>query len=432
MAGDAILLPDMWRPLFLALTLAAAAFAQPAGFNYDEAKVPRYELPDVLTMRDGTPVKTPADWTEKRRPEILDLFTNVVYGRSPGAFDGQHYEVLEESGQALGGKAQRKQVRVYFTEDEERHFMDVLIYLPADASGPVPTFVGLSFYGNHTVTDEPEIFLNKNWMRASDDKGIDDHRATEASRGTAASRWPVEEILARGYGVASIYCGDLDPDYHDGFVNGVHPLGLAKGQYTPKPDEWGTISAWAWGLSRALDYFETDDDIDHQRVAVLGHSRLGKTSLWAGAQDERFAMVISNDSGCGGAALSRRAFGETVERINTSFPHWFARRFHDFNAAEDLLPVDQHMLLALVAPRPLYVASATEDQWADPRGEYLSAYHAGAAYRLLGKDALTNETSPAPEKPVMTTVGYHLRIGRHDINSYDWARYMDFADRHWR
>ncbi len=401
---------------------AAPAAAQPAGFNYDEAKVPAYELPEILRGFDGATVRSPDEWPA-RRAELLKLFEEQVYGVAPGEPAGMQFRVVEETDGVLGGLARRKQVLVEFTGSGSGPSMEILLYTPAGRSGNVPVFAALNFGGNHTVHSDRAIRLSGRWMR--DGEGVVDHRATVATRGRSASRWQVERILERGYGLATVYCGDLDPDYDDGFRNGVHELARPD-----SPADWGSISAWAWGLSRVLDYLEADPHADGSRVAVMGHSRLGKTALWAGARDPRFAMVISNNSGCGGAALSRRRFGETVERINTRFPHWFADNFTAFNGREDDLPVDQHMLLALVAPRPLYVASAEEDLWADPKGEFLSAMHASEVYELLGERGLGITEQPPVGQPVMRTVGYHLRPGKHDVTAYDWERYLDFADIH--
>ena len=405
----------------------AAAGPKRQATNYDETKVPEYTLPDPLVTADGQKVADAEAWRTRRRPEVLKLFQTHVYGVAPGRPAKMTFKVFDDEPKALDGKARRKQVAVRFTGKEDGGGMDILIYLPAGAKGPVATFVGLNFGGNHAIGPDPAIKLPTSWMRGRG-KGVVDHRATDAARGRSRSRWPVEKIVARGYGLATIYYGDIDPDFHDGFKNGVHPLFDKPGK---RPgDAWGSIAAWAWGLARAMDYFETDDAIDHKHIAVLGHSRLGKTALWAGARDERFAIVISNDSGCGGAALSRRAFGETVQRINTSFPHWFCGNFKRYNAKEGDLPVDQHMLVALVAPRPVYVASAVKDRWADPKGEFLSCLGADPVYRLLGTEGLPVKKMPPVDKPVHGTIGYHVRSGGHDLADYDWQQYLTFADRH--
>ncbi len=424
--------------LFLTVLIAAgclvtfAATAQPQGFNYDEANVPQYTLPDPLLGADGRSITNAARWEHGRRPEVLKLFEDHVYGRAPRRTAGLSHSVIETDRNALDGKATRKQIRIQLTAKRYGPRMDVLIYLPNQVKGPVPIFLGLNFYGNHTIHADPDIVIPVSWCRSNPGAGVVDNRATEKGRGKYSSRWAVDKILARGYGLATIYYGDIEPDHKDGWKSSLRSYHLAPGQTQPAPEEWGAVGAWAWGLSRAMDYFERDGKIDARRVAVLGHSRLGKTSLWAGASDERFALVISNDSGCGGAALSRRAFGETVKRINTSFPHWFNDNFNRYNDNESALPVDQHMLIALMAPRPVYVASAEDDKWADPNGEFLSARHAGPVYALFGKGGVGVETQPAVNTPVGDFIGYHVRTGKHDVTDYDWERYLDFADRHFK
>ncbi len=395
--------------------------------NYDESKMPAYTLPDPLVMENGRAVTTAEQWRNERRPELLRLFEEQMFGRAPGRPAGLHWEVWEEDRQALGGKAIRKQVTVYFSEQKSGPRMDVLIYLPANANGRVPLFLGLNFVGNHGTTTDPKVRITESWMREDDKAGIVNNRATEASRGRDQDSWPVDMILSRGYGLATIYYGDIDPDFDDQFQNGVHALYHGPGQPRPAPSDWGSIATWSWGLSRALDYLETDADVDSHRVAVVGHSRLGKTAMWAGAIDERFALVVSNNSGCGGAALSRRIFGETVKRINTSFPHWFCDNFLQYNGNEDKLPIDQHELVALIAPRPILICSAEEDRWADPKGEYLAGHFATPVYKLFQLKGLDSPEMPPMNQVTGGHVAYFIRPGEHAMTAADWNAYLDFA-----
>jgi hypothetical protein len=420
--------------LFLPLTAVAALAADPAGINYDESKVRPYTLPDPLVLNSGAPVRDAASWRNQRRPELLELFAREVYGRTPaGRPDKMHWAVTSVDRAALGGKAVRKEVTVWFTEKKDGPKMHLLIYQPPGAAGahaPWPAFLGLNYYGNQCVNPDPGITPSTAWMRPTAEYKIVNNRATEGTRGAHASRWDVETVVARGYATVTLYYGDLCEDRNEGLTKDVAALFQTGAVDTRGPEAWGAIGIWAWGLSRALDYLSSDPEIDGRRVAVHGHSRLGKAALWAGAQDERFAYVISNNSGCGGAALSMRDYGETVERINTSFPFWFARKFRTYNARESTLPVDQHELIALIAPRPVHVASAEDDRWADPRGEFLAAKHAGPVYALFSKQGIGSASMPAVNQPLFgDAIAYHVRTGKHDITPYDWARYLDYADR---
>jgi hypothetical protein len=389
----------------MALTGSSASGAAPEAkklFKPDGPDMPAYTLPDVLKATDGKNITTADDWQKTRRPEVLELFRKYVYGRVPATPYQKSFKVVNQDANAMNGAATLKQVDITITANGKSLPIHLSLFVPNKVAKPVPTFL---------------LICN----RSPDN--------IDPTRKNKSEFWPAEEAIARGYGIAAFYNADVDPDKADGFKDGIH--GMLDGGTRP-PDAWGTLAAWAWGASRCLDYLETDKDIAKDKVAVIGHSRGGKTALWAGAEDERFALACSNDSGCGGAALSRRknAEKETVAKINKSFPHWFNDTFKTYGDRVDALPVDQHMLIALMAPRAVCVASASLDLWADPRGEFLSAVQAGPVYRLFGKQGLGS----APEMPAIGDalhgdgVHYHLREGKHNLTLIDWNFYMDFAD----
>lgn len=382
-------------------------------------------LPDPLIAQDGSRIGSKEEWNRKRRAEILEMFKRQMYGTAPQAPEKLKFIVFDQDSAALGGKAIRKQVAIYIPGKTDYHLLDLLIFLPKDVKKPVPLFLGLNFQGNHAVNSDPAIRLSDKWVWIGAGGSVENH-PTERSRGAVSSRWPVEMILQRGYGVATVYAGDLDPDYYDDFKNGIHAL---YPELQNREDNFSTMGAWAWGLSRCMDYFETDSEIDAHKIAVIGFSRMGKAALWAGARDRRFAMVISNESGGGGAALSKRKMGEDLARLNNGNPHWFSKSFRQFNNHEEALPFDQHMLISLIAPRPVYIASAEGDPGSDPEGEFLSAKYASPVYNLFGKEAFDNVSFPQIDHPVMKNgMGYHIRSGKHDITSYDWKQYLKFAD----
>lgn len=386
-------------------------------------------LPDPLLMADGTPITDAGQWRGERRPELIQFLTREMYGQMPPKPQAMTFQVVDNEARALGGKATRRQVRVFFNGKADGPQMDLLLYLPNDAPKPVPMILGLNFWGNHAVHADPGIRITQSWMESGrnsyvDLSGVKDHRATGACRGINAKQWPVEEILARGYGLATVYRGDIAPDTPHDWKSGLHGLYPT---LQGRGDNFATIGAWAWGLSRALDYLVTDEDVSASRVAVFGWSRLGKAALWAGAKDERFALVLSHQSGAGGAKLFHRGVGENITRLNTVFPHWFAANFRRYNNQDTSLPWDQHQVIALVAPRPVFIASAQDDKLADPEGEFASARAANPVFRLLGTDGLPTGEWP---QPLSGQVGYFMRPGGHDVTREDWQQHLTFADKH--
>lgn len=370
-------------------------------------------LPDALTMADGTAVTTTGQF-EARREEILALFEEHVYGFMPQDGYLTSFEVVEES-EILEGAAVRKQIKITVTTAYGSSDALMLLYVPKLATGEAaPVVIGLNFNGNHTVLADENIIPSY----ATD---TEDGTWTEKA-GTSAERWNILNSLDRGYAVATIYANDFAPDNSDTYKSRVISLFGA--------EEFKAVGAWAFGLSRGVDYLMKDTDIDASHIAVVGHSRLGKAAVWAGANDERIGLVISNDSGNSGASLSRGNHGETVKSINAVFPHWFCSKYSEYGKNENALPVDQNLLLACVAPRKLYVACAEGDLWADPQGAWNSLMNATNAFALYGLDVLEHsEAQPTVDTPVWTAaMGYHIRSGWHNINSTDWGYYLDYMD----
>ena len=388
--------------------------------NYDEAKIGTYTLPDPLVLANGKPVPDAKSWYQKRRPEIVRLFEENQFGRSPGRPAEMTFDMFDKGTPALDGKAIRRQVTIYFSKNKSGPKMDLLIYLPAAARKPVPVFLNLSFTANSSAVDDPGIKPGEVWGR--------DKKRGPAPKGGPLGKLDVAPFLAAGIGVATVYYGDIEPDFLGGVTNGVRGSYLKPGQTEPAPEEWGAISAWAWGLSRAQDYLETDKGVDAKRVAIFGISRLGKTVLWAGAHDQRFAVVIASCSGEGGAALSRRNYGETIKHLvaPTRYPYQFAANYQKFGDHVDEFPVDSHMLIALIAPRPLFLQTGDKDGWSDPKGEFMAALAAGPVYRLLGKRGLVQEQMPPAGEALLGTLGYYMHAGGHGTIPSDWELFVKF------
>lgn len=394
--------------------------------NYDEAKTGTWQLPDLMTLENGDTVTNTSDWIQKRRPEIIRLYETEQYGKAPERIK-QRVNLFEPGTPAREGKAVRKQVTLYLTEDTASHKADLLIYLPADAKGPVPLFLMVSFMPNAMTVDDPAIRSGYMWNREGERVPVQPGSGESRMRGL-----DVDKFISQGFGVATLYYGDIEPDFADGIRYGVRGHYLPEGKEWPEPNEWGTISAWAWGLGYAMDYLETDPDIDATKVALHGVSRLGKTVLWTGALDQRFAMVLASCSGEGGAALSMRDYGETIAHMVAP-----SRYFYQFcgNRARyadnpQSSPIDAHMLLSLMAPRPLLLQTGDTDGWSDPKGEFLAAIAAGPVYNLFGKKGLETDEMAEAGIPILHDLGYYMHAGGHGTLPEDYDVFIDFMRKH--
>ena len=417
---------------FVLITLLLSAyfsFAQEIVINYDEAKVPDFVPPDPLTMNDGRKVTTVKQWENQRRPELLEIFSSQMYGRTPKDKIKVTYETLSENPIFLNGKATCKQVKFIFSNGVKNQEAILMLVLPNGTKGKIPVFVGYNFNGNHTTINDVTIASPAFYALPVANEGSR-RRNVDTERGNQSSRWSYDKIIERGYGVATMFYQDIYPDRPGMEEYSVVSLFPGYQAGTIAPDQWQAIGAWAWGSSRIVDYLEKEKQVDSKKIIIMGHSRQGKAALWAGALDKRFKIVISNDSGCGGAALSKRVFGENIARITNSFPHWFCPALNQYANNEAGLPFDQHELIALIAPRKVYIASAVEDTWADPKGEFLAGYYAGPVYELYKLRGLETNVHPPIQRPIMNDIGYHIRTGVHDVTEYDWMCFMDFADKH--
>ena len=381
----------------ICLLFFLGSFAQ----NYDESKVGTYTLPAVLTASSGKKITSKNEWEKVRRPELLTLFADNIYGEMPLSYDSIHYTITHTDKNAMNGKALLQEVLIEVYNNSKRLPIQLILFTPAKVKKPVPCFVLINNRGREN---------------------------TDPLRQTKSEFWPAEMVVDNGYAIAAFQVSDAAPDDKIKYKDGMHQL---YPEQVNKANGTAAIGAWAWAASRVMDYLQTNPAINARQVAIVGHSRGGKASLWAAANDQRFAMCISNCSGNSGVALSRRNFGETVQRINTSFPHWFNANYKKYNNNESALPVDQHMLVALIAPRPMYATNASKDLWADPVGTFLSLKHTEEVYNLYKLRSALPAAPPAIEQPVTCgPLGYHNREGEHNMTTYDWQQFIKFAGKH--
>lgn len=391
--------------------------------NYDESRVGSYSLPDLLTLENGKKVTTPKQWYGKRRPEILKIVEDNQFGKYPKKKSPLRYKVRQDYG--FGGTTIRKQITVYFSKDDNGPRMDVLLYLPKEKSGPSPVLLNLSFSPNNVSVADDGVSPGRRWDASTKTPILAETPTGERNYTLDAY---IKKFTEAGYAFATLCYTDIEPDFEGGKELGVRSLF----EEDVKDNEWGAISAWAWGVSRIMDYFEKDPDIDASRVALTGCSRLGKATLWTAAADRRFAVVIASCSGEGGAAISRRNYGETVAHLvePTHFPYQFCKNYSLWGNKVNEMPMDAHMLISLIAPRPLLLSTGSTDKWSDPKGEFVAATEAGKVYELLGKDDLGTTAMPPAESPILHTLGYVMHEGGHGVLPQDWDYYLMFLKKY--
>ncbi len=417
--------------IFSATALAAAAQKEnlpktSAGFpvNYNEDSVGAYTLPGLFTLSSGKKITTANEWVQQRRPDLLRMFEEIEYGKMPDKPQALHFTIFDKGTPAFNNMAIRKQVTVYFTNDTGNYKMDLLIYLPVNTKKAVPLLLNISFAAPNQITpDSAGVKIGSIWNKEG--------KRVKADQPSRFPKMNIEQFINAGFGFATVYYGDIEPDFKEGIKYGIRSRYLKLNQTTPANDEWGAISAWAWGLSRAMDYFETDKQIDAKRIALQGASRLGKTVLWAGVHDTRFKMVIASISGEGGAALARRNYGETIQHITDTsrYIYQFAANYHSYADKVNQLPFDAHMLVALMAPRSLLLQTGSTDYWSDPKGEFLSAQAASSVYNLFGlKGPDENTAMPSANESslLMNPLGYYMHEGGHTVLPEDWALFITY------
>jgi hypothetical protein len=393
--------------------------------NYTEANVPSYDLPDILTLSNGKKVTDIKSWEKLRRPEIVKLMEENQFGRALGNPEDMSFMIFEKGTPVFKGEAVRKQIIMLFGEGVK---VDLLIYLPANRTKPSPLLLNIGFFANCQTVNDPGVKEATIWNREG--------QRVPAGHDSPFPKTDVMQFIERGYGFATVFYGDFEPDFKGGIKHGIRSLYLKPGQAEPAHDEWGAIAAWAWGLSRAMDYFELDYQIDAGRIAITGVSRLGKTALWTAARDQRFALAIPSCSGQGGAAISRRNYGETIKLITLPqrYGYQFCANYAKWGDHPESAPMDAHMLIALMAPRPVLLQTGDTDKWSDPMGEFKAAVAAEPVYELFNKKGLDTARIPESGKAILNDIGYYMHKGGHGMYSSDgvsdWNVYLDFMDMH--